>query len=183
MILAVDPGLATCGWALVRPHTGRVVSLGVLTSSPAEGVDEWTDRARRISDQAGFLADLCKRHGVRTIAAEAISCGGPPSARFSMGTSLCLSWGVLVGIACSMRIDLDEVTPKQWQHAVCPDVVKIEYELVFAQLTRFVEGQAAQALWSIKPKLRNHALDAVGVGVFAAIKQATRVTHTMEANA
>ncbi|MEJ7604532.1 MAG: hypothetical protein WKG01_42145, partial [Kofleriaceae bacterium] len=157
----------------------RVVSLGVLLSSPTQHLDEWTDRARRAAQQASFLGDLVKRHACTSIAAEAISCGGPPSARFSMGTSLCLSWGVLAGIAHCMGLSLLEVPPKVWQHAVVPDAVKgkkVDYEIVFGRLKTFVEGQAYVALHTIKRSQQNHALDAVGVGVFAALARATTIT-------
>jgi Holliday junction resolvasome RuvABC endonuclease subunit len=181
MILAVDPGLATCGWAIVRPRTGKVVTLGVLVSSPKQHLDEWTDRSRRTAQQASFLGDIAKRHECTAIAAEAISCGGPPSARFSMGTSLCLSWGVLAGIAHCMAIPLFEVPPKSWQHAIVPEVAgRIDYDAVFAKLSGFVEQQASVALWSIKKGLRNHALDAVGVGLFAAFSSAMRISAPTE---
>lgn len=183
MILAVDPGLATCGWAIVTPHTARVVAVGVLTSDHDPLVDEWTDRVQRVSRQAAKLAEVAKLYSARSIAAEAISCGGPPSARFSMGTSLCLSWGVLAGIACTLRIDLAEVAPKMWQHAVCPGVEKIDYGEVFKLLSTFVESHAAKSLWSIRPGLRNHALDAVGVGVYAALRDVTRISQPTEATA
>jgi hypothetical protein len=181
VILAIDPGLATCGWAIVRPRTGRVINLGVLVSSPKQHLDEWTDRSRRAAQQASFLGDLVIRYGCGAIAAEAISCGGPPKARFGMGTSLCLSWGVLAGIAHCNGIELYEVPPKVWQHAICPEVEgKVNYEVIFAKLKAFVEGQASVALWSIKKGLQNHALDAVGVGVFAALSHATRITASQE---
>jgi hypothetical protein len=159
-----------------------VVNLGVLVSSPTQHLDEWTDRARRAAQLASFLGDLAKRYDCKAIAAEAISCGGPPSARFSMGTSLCLSWGVLAGIAHCMSIELLEVPPKVWQHAICPEVEgKVNYDTIFAKLKAFVEGQASVALWSIKRALQNHALDAVGVGVFAALSHAVRIDAPSEA--
>ncbi len=169
MILAVDPGLGSCGWAIVRPKTGRVVDLGVLVSKPTPHVDEWTDRTRRASRQAKVLGDLIEKYDCDTIAAEAVSCGGPPCARFSMGTSLCLSWGVLLGLAEGMDAHVFEVTPKQWQHAITPHAAKIDYDEIFGRITAFVDRQAGDQLRSITKALRNHALDAVGVGVFTAL--------------
>ncbi len=175
MILAIDPGLGSCGYALVRPRTARVIDLGVLTSSPTQGVDEHTDRARRAAVQAGLIADLADKHDCTVIAAEAMSFGGPPKARHAMAVSLSLCWGVLAGIANGMGIGLLEVSPKQWQHAITPGVTKINYDNVFEQLRAFVDGQATVALHAIKKQLRNHALDAVGVGVFAALLPAVRI--------
>jgi hypothetical protein len=50
---------------------------------------------------------------------------------------------------------------------------------VFRRLGDFIgrDGRAADQLAALKPALRNHALDAVGVGVFTALRpeQATRI--------
>lgn len=183
MILAIDPGLATFGWAIVRPRNGRVIALGVLESEPDRRVDEWTDRARRAALQAAFVADLVERFDCDTIAVEAVSCGGPPKARFMMGTALCLSWGVLVGIAEVMELELVEVAPKQWQHAIAPEYVgrKINYTELFLRLEAFVEAQQVAHLTSINRSMRNHALDAVGVGIFAALSDAVRIRATAHA--
>lgn len=180
MILALDPGLATCGYAIVRPRTAHVVELGVLTSKPS-GADESTDRARRTVRQVATLCGIARRYEVTAIAAEAMSFGGHPKARFNMAVALCLSWGAIAGLAHALNVDLLEVQPKQWQHAILPDVVgKVDYAEVFKALSRFVEGQACH-LQSIKQSDRNHALDAVGVGVYAALIPNATSIRVMEA--
>jgi Holliday junction resolvasome RuvABC endonuclease subunit len=168
VILAIDPGLGTLGYAVVRPRTARVLELGTLTSSPAEGVIESTDRARRAVRQAGTLLEIARRHSCTMIAAEAMSFGGPPKARHAMAIALCLSWGAIAGLATSLNVDLLEIPPKMWQHAIIPGVAKINYDTVFSALSAFVSNQT-MALNAIPMSERNHALDAVGVGVFAAL--------------
>ncbi len=166
MILALDPGLGTLGYAVVTPKTARVRELGTLTSEPTPGVIDSTDRARRAVRQAATLYEIGRRHRCTAIAAEAMSFGGPPKARHAMAIALCLSWGAIAGLAAALDIDLLEVTPKSWQHAILPGVTKIDYDAVFAALSAFV-GEAE--LNAIPASLRNHALDAVGVGVYAAL--------------
>ena len=175
MILAVDPGLGTCGWAVLRPRTGRVLDLGVITSKPTKGLDEWTDRARRASAQSHLLANIIEQYDCTTIAAEAVSVGGPPKARQRMTASLCLSWGSLVGLAEGMGLELYEVPPKQWQHAILPGVKRISYVELFAGLEAFIGAQQVHQLHAITASLRNHAIDAVGVGLFAALSPAVRI--------
>lgn len=175
MILAVDPGLGTCGWAVMRPRTGRVLDLGVITSEPDRDTDEWTDRTRRTSVQSHLLANIVEQYECTIVAAEAISLGGPPKARQRMAASLCLSWGSLVGLAEGMGLELYEVPPKLWQHAILPKVKRISYTELFARLESFVGAQQVGQLKAITPSLRNHALDAVGVGIYAALSTAVRI--------
>lgn len=179
MILAIDPGLATCGWAVVTPRTGRVLALGVLLSQPDAKLDESTDRARRASVQAIALRQVARSTGCTTIAAEAMSFGGPPNARFAMAVSLGLSWGVIAGLAVATGAELLEIPPKRWQHAIDPEATTIDYEVVFRKLSEFVAGAASTQLAAIKERHRNHAIDACGIGVFAALMPdaTTRITR------
>jgi Holliday junction resolvasome RuvABC endonuclease subunit len=166
VILALDGGLANLGYALVRPRTGAVLEIGTLTSKPTPGVADSTDRARRTLRQSGTLRGICERRAVTTLAAEAMSFGGP--GRFAMAVSLCLFWGAIVTLAETLNLTLLEVTPKQWQHAILGKAGKVDYDTVFDMLSQYVTGQA-DTLNAIPKGLRNHALDAVGVGLYAAL--------------
>lgn len=59
------------------------------------------------------------------------------------------------------------------------DRSKVDYADVERRLAEFIgrAGTAADQLAAIKPKLRNHALDAAGIGVFIALRtgEATRI--------
>lgn len=177
-ILAIDPGLATCGWA-VLDHAGRVIDLGVLLSNPS-GCDEHIDRARRIQKQGAALREQAVGHGCSIIAAEAMSFGGAPKARFQMAVSLGLSWGGIAAIATSLGCLLYSVPPKVWEHAAQPDAgKKINYARLEAALSAFVTQHAAVALQMIAKSKRNHALDAVGIGLLVALRpeQADRIVN------
>lgn len=168
MILAVDPGIASCGWAVVRPRTGRVLDLGVLTSSPS-GADKSTDRARRIARMADALADVVEAYDCDVIAAEQMLFHG----KINAVVSQLLPWGALLGLAAAMDMDVIEVPAKTWQAALLGRVVP--YDQVADSLRAFVASQAEIKLLSIAKSERTHALDAVGVGLYAALAAATRV--------
>lgn len=182
MILAVDPGIATCGWAVVVPNSGEIVELGVVICPHDPDVDDTTDRARRLAEQSDALRRLSHRHRVTTIAAEAVSLGGPPKARLAMGMCLCLSWGGLVALALELGAALLEIRPKQWQHAIQPGAKRVDYDKLFASLVAYIlrapgHEHVAEQLRAIHEDDRNHALDACGIGMFCALRphEATRI--------
>lgn len=177
MILAIDPGLATCGWA-VLDDDARVVDLGVILSERDSTIDESTDRARRADHQADQLSSIAIVNSVGEMGCEAMSFGGPPAARFRMAISVGLSWGVVTGVARTLGIGLYSVAPKLWQRAVQPSAKKsVNYTKLEAALTAYVSEQAFASLKSITRANRNHAIDAVGIGMFVKLRreQADRI--------
>lgn len=186
MILAVDPGSRTCGWAIVAPRTARVAALGTIVLDPDDRLAKTADRKRRAEQQADTLRELASEHRITAIAAEAPSLGGPPAARLAMAIALYGSWGLLTMLGRERGVPVIEVPPKTWQRAVQPDGAQaldvgtararsrsIDYDRLEAELAAFVEGQASRALSdlaAIKVSMRNHALDAVGVGVYASLR-------------
>ena len=172
MILAIDPGLATCGWAVVVPGSGEVLEIGTIITPPITGLDEWTDRMRRLDSQAEVLEAVARRHGCSTIAAEEASLGGPPRSRLGMAIALCSSWGHIVGLSRALRASLFAVPPKVWQHAIQPGRRKVDYDALFRSMAEHVALHAIPSgqLRAIKACDRNHALDACGVGMLAALR-------------
>lgn len=171
MILAIDGGNRTLGWAVVEPRTGRVLELGDLFQEPIAGLDDTTCRATRARNQARLFVAITKRHAITAIAAEACSLGGAPKARLAMAIGINLCWGELVMLAEVLEVPLYEVPPKIWQRAIVPESAKsIDYGEVERRLTDFITGAAFNQLFAIPKARRNHALDAVGVGVYAAMR-------------
>lgn len=173
MILGVDPGLATLGWAIVTPESGAVVACGVLVQKPDPKLTKHADRVRRTQVQSSLLSELVAKHSIGAVAAETMSFA--PRAQAAAKIGIGMSWGSLVGLAAAFGIPLRDVSPKTWQRAVVPADVNagekktdaIAYERVYAELARYVD--CAQMLADVPQGQRNHALDACGVGVFAAI--------------
>lgn len=173
MILALDPGLATFGWAIVQPHTGRVADCGVLLSKPQPKLTKAADRVRRANDQALLLQGLARKHSVDMVVAETMSFAPRSQAAAKIGIGL--SWGVAIGVATMLGVELRDVSPKTWQRAIVPaeaaenDHDAISYERVFAALSDYLDARKF-GLDTLSEANRTHVLDAVGIGVYAALR-------------
>lgn len=179
MILAVDPGLNKCGWAIVQPKDGRVLELGVIVQEREGEIDVSADRQRRVDYQAVILGDLVARHGCTTLIGEAITLGGPLHVKLAMAIGLCSSWGVLTTLARERGMWLFEVPPKVWQHEVQPGRKKVHYPSLEKAMAEHVGPQVGAQLMCIAAGNRNHALDACGIGMLMALSPelATRIVQ------
>jgi len=183
VILAVDPGLNKCGWAVVRPKTGAIVELGVIVLERENAYDISTDRIQRLAVQAHILAGAVDRHGCDRVIGEAITLGGPVHIKLAMAIGLHLSWGGLTELARSRGLPLFEVPPKVWEHAVQPGRDKIDYDSLERAMAKHVGPQVGGQLACIPEGERNHALDACGIGMLLALEpaKATRIVMRTEA--
>jgi Holliday junction resolvasome RuvABC endonuclease subunit len=123
MILGVDPGLATFGWARVDDR-GRPLALGVMLTESMPRIEKSLDRASR----AAWLAEqlTAQAQGCRLIVGEAMSFPRQHNAI----TALALGWGVLAAVAVHLGTPLGEVPPKVWQGAIATtDYVALERRL------------------------------------------------------
>lgn len=179
MILAVDPGLSKCGWAVVHPCTGRIAELGVIVENREGVYDVSTDRIQRADRQAVVLGELVARHGCTTVIGEAITLGGPLHVKLAMAIGLHLSWGVIATLARERGLRLFEVPPKVWQHATQPGRKKIHYPSLEKAMAKHVGPQVGGQLACIAAGNRNHALDACAIGMLLALSPelATRIVQ------
>lgn len=176
MILAIDPGVATFGWAVVHPTSCKVHALGALIQEHDPDLADTTSLARRTHVQAREVIALVNDHHVTTIAAEAPTFSGP--GRIRMAQSLSLSWGSMIAIAAMTACELVEIPAKSWERAVMGTGTKVDYVQVFAALAEFIEGEPCDQLVAIPKRHRTHAVDAVGIGVYAALTpSATRIAR------
>lgn len=171
MILGVDPGYARCGWACVLPATARVIALGVIVTAQDKRVDKSTDRARRVAQVTQRLFEVARDRGCTQIAAEQMLGHGAAAA---VAANM-LPWGSLVGLAVTLGLELREISAKEWQHAAIATKRKIDYRDLAQQLATFARRQAEADFLRIDRADRTHALDAVGVGLFAAMTKNGRV--------
>lgn len=173
-IMGVDCAMATCGWAIVeRSPKLRLVELGVITTDPSP-IERSTDRSRRIATVSREIEKLQLRHNAIMIAAEQPL--GFGSVHAILPQALC--FGALVMLAVSHDIDLAEVRAKEWQPAVIgkAEAEKVNYKHVARELGVFI----GEPLTTIKPELRTHAIDAVGIALFAALRPVTLVHRGKE---
>lgn len=178
MILAIDGGLAKLGWAVVTPRTGRVVDLGVrITESNAtlgKRIGKNEERLGRLEAHAAALREIAARWSCTSVEAEAISL--PQAGGISSKAGAYLTWGMIVGLTCALGMPRPHgIAPAKWQRAVLPDDGERKhggYAAIERALAAFVgeQGAGADALRTIARSHRNHALDACGVGVYAALR-------------
>lgn len=178
MILGIDCGTRTFGWAVVDPRTAIVVDLGALVQDVDSDVARTTDSSRRVSYQTDSLITVHRDHGITAVVHEA---GSYNARRFKMTLGLALSIGAVVGFARALDVPLDELPPKRWQHAISGTggKGKIDYDDVYRRVEAYVARYepALRSLYDIKSNDRNHALDAAGIALCHAIDPtlATRV--------
>lgn len=166
MILGIDTGIATCGWALLDPKRCSFEDLGVVTQAKLKGEKITLDRARRGNVQAQVLAE--KAPGCTLIVVEQMSLGVPGAiAKLSIG----MSWGVILGIVAMMdpRPELLTIPPQRWQREVLPNAGKsVDYDQLARAAAAYIlrnHPKAAKALRAIPEKQRNHALDAAMIAL------------------
>lgn len=170
MILGIDTGLATCGWALLDDRTCRFVDLGVVIQKPIKGEKVSLDRMRRANALAGVLA--AKVPGVDVVCAESLSLGMPGAlAKLAVG----LSWGTVLGIVAMMepRPRLLTIAPQRWQREVLPGAGRaVDYDQLARSAATYLlanHPNAARALRAIDPRDRNHAIDAAMIALCGAL--------------
>lgn len=177
MILAVDPGLATFGWSIVTPRTGAVRACGVLIQKPNPKPSKHVDRVRRADVQAEQLEILIRRWKVHTIAIEEMSFA--PRAQAAAKIGIGLSWGVVIGLCRAVGLARRVIPPKTWQRAIVPAApgekrtAAIDYAVVYRELRTYVDCD--RLLADVCESSRSHALDASGIGIYAAL-----VTETFD---
>lgn len=169
MILAVDPAIATTGWAVIDPSKRpiSVVDFGVAATEVVEGIAKTVSNARRISEVGRELGIQRDAYQCTTIAAEQMLSFG--SVHAVVPQALC--WGVIAHLAEQRGVELLEVVAKEWQEAVTPGLSKLKkekrYPLVEAEVSRFVGAR----LLRIEKDLRTHVVDAIAIGLFAALRR------------
>lgn len=172
MILAIDTGLATCGWALLDERRCELVDLGVVLTKKHGAEAVTIDRARRALAQAQVIAE--KAVGVKTIVVERMSF----PRNMGAAVSIALSWGVALGLVSMLdpRPRLLAIAPQKWQREILPDTKgKIDYEQLERAATAHVRRRhprAHSALRRMPGRHRNHALDAAMIALVAGLRPA-----------
>jgi hypothetical protein len=171
MILGVDTGLATFGWALLDERACSFVDLGVVITKKLPGAKVTLDRARRCTAQAAAIAERAR--GCSTIVVEQMSF--PPGGANAM-VPIALSWGVVLGIAAMLdpRPRLLTIAPQRWQREVLPNAGRaVDYdELARAAGEHLLSRhpRARDALRRIPEGRRNHAVDAAMIALCGALR-------------
>jgi hypothetical protein len=167
VILAIDTGTATLGWALVS-RRGMVHDLGALLLPRDADKLVHDDYVRRVEQQVDILQALLP--GVTLLVAEALSF--PRSGKGVASVSLC--WGMIVGLTRPRGVPRWSCTPKQWQHALLntPRRVAVDYDVLAKRLRAHIAKtgtpKARSAVAALSVTAAPHALDAAGIGIYTA---------------
>lgn len=172
MILGIDTGLATCGWALLDDEKRAFVDLGVVVTEQDQDIPVTLDRARRLAIGASVIA--AKAPGCSMIVVERMSF--PPGGGVKAAAPILLSWGAVVGVVAMLtpRPKLLTIQPQRWEREVLPNAGKqVDYDELAMQAATYLLANhpaAAKALRGIKEKHRNHAIDAAMLALMGALR-------------
>jgi Holliday junction resolvasome RuvABC endonuclease subunit len=171
IVLGVDSAMATAGYAVIERLRGlrpRLVTFGVITTERNAEIGATTDRARRIAEVANQLRVLRNVHAVDVIAGEQPLGFGTVHA--VLPQAMCFA--AMIALAVETDIDCAEIPAKEWQHAVQSGLAKkIDYARLKADLAEYTGPR----IESIAADLQTHALDAIGIALFAALRPVTLV--------
>jgi len=174
MILGLDTGMRTCGWAQLDETRCEFIDLGVVIQ-PKRDDEARTitlERERRANLQAQVIAK--KAPGCGLIAVEQMSL--PRAGGVQAAVSIALSWGIVLGVVALLepRPKLLTVAPQRWQREVVPYAGRqVDYgELAEAAAAHILRRhpRAHAALMRIPASHRSHALDAAMIALVAALR-------------
>ncbi len=163
MILGIDTGMATCGWARFDTIGRRFVDLGAFATEKSQGKAKTDDQVDRIEIVADVLEMVTR--DVEIIVVERMSFA---SAASIAPIALCM--GAVVGLsrAAAARPRVYTVKPQAWQRAVQPSAGKrVDYAEIERSVGEYVRRDRAseRSLDSLPSDLRNHALDACAIAL------------------
>lgn len=148
VVLGIDPGLANCGFGVVRRRGGRLVALdgGVLRTPPGGAPEQ------RLADLQTGIEALLARHQPDALAMEALYFGQNVRTALAVGQAR----GAVLCAAGRRGVGCSDYTPQQVKGAVCGSGRADK-----AQVTRMV-----QSLLSLpEPPAPDHAADALAVAI------------------
>jgi hypothetical protein len=136
-------------------------------------VPQSVDRARRMRAVCRRLRELIAGRTITAIAVEQMLMFGPAAAV----SANVLPWGAAAMLADVLGVPLVEVVSVLWQHGVLgTDLTattkppKVKRAALERAMAAFIGRHAGSQLEAIDKDLRNHAIDAVGVGMLAALR-------------
>jgi len=173
MILGVDTGMGTGGWALLDETNCSFVDVGVVITKRVKDAPVTLDRARRMTVQAGVLAAKAKGANLSSIVVERMSF--PPGGVNAM-VPIALSWGALIGIHAMLdpQPRLLTIAPQRWQREVLPNAGKnVDYGELARRAAEHIlsnHPRAAKAFEAIPPSQWSHAIDAAMIALVGALR-------------
>ena len=159
VILGIDPGFTSCGWALLDMSSARprAIAAGVIRTKPSKGVKvrKCDDNIARLQEITDALSLLHEEHRFAVIAAEAQSW-----TRFANADrAVAMAWGVIAATAELFNCPVVQIRPQDAKKELLGDA-SASKAAVQAHLESNVVG-AEKELSKITPSQQNHAADAM----------------------
>lgn len=177
MVLGIDPGLAHCGFAIVRllPDGEELVGLTVVRtekSGKKRGVRASDDSVRRAAELAVEIERMTLGHGVDVFACEAMSFPRNSPTAQKMG----MAWGVITAIATSHAIPIVQASPQDIKKKLCGAKNATKDDIIQAIERRFPDAE-----WPTKKTVWEHCADAAGAVLACLDSQAIQMARRFAA--
>jgi hypothetical protein len=174
VILGLDTGTRTCGWAQLDEAKCEFVDLGVVVQPKRDDAARTItlERERRANLQAQVIA--AKAPGCRQIIVEQMSL--PRAGGVQAAVSIALSWGIVLGVVATLesRPRLLTIAPQRWQREVMPYAGRqVDYDELAAVAAEHIlrrHPRAHAQLMRIPIGQREHALDAAMIALVGALR-------------
>ena len=159
MILGVDPGFASCGYALLQPLKGLeeggsrpvFIAAGVIrTTKTTKKIPLWEDNASRTQDIYAHLKRVAEMHKTLLLSIEAESWTRMPSDKL-----VGMARGAIYSLAFEIGAGIEQYSPKETKKEFCgsgsASKVELEKEILDLHpellpfLTRLPKTQRAHA--------------------------------------
>ena len=181
LVLGMDPGFASFGWAIMDlPRSWEVVcGVGVIRTAPAKKrlrVRATDDNLTRAGFIARHLREICHQDSPALICTEAFS--QPRSA--TVAAKVAMSYGVIAGLAQSLGIPLLQVTPQEIKQSVCGRVAASKADVRDAIRARYPGHTALDEFEAAYPEGQyEHGYDAVAAIVACLDSDMARLVRGM----
>ncbi len=183
IVLALDPGLAACGFAVARLHRDgeELLEVGVLHTEKSDkkrGVRASDDLTRRGRELWRGLRDIVRRHAPAAICVEAVSF--PRSSSAAAKTAL--ARGCVIALAEVLGgLPIAEASPQDVKQAVCARKDASKQDVERAVLERWPGAEALCAAGRVRKSDREHVFDAAAVFVACLESDALRMARRLVA--
>ena len=168
-MLALDPGLAKCGWAVVElgryPEDDKPLAGGVIVTDRSEAAEsKVADTVRRVHELGDELTHIRRQHG--PFVATCAECFSPPRSSIVAG-QMGHAWGVIVEQTRAAAEYLLQCTPQEVKLSTVGTNNASKAEVIAFVTNRWGDA-VGRILSPLKPGLYEHAADALAVQVTCA---------------